>query len=248
MGDTTEIAWTDHTMNPWSLVRANAALSVLCLMAWPAQSNAIGDGASKIGIVSKRLDMMCLKVASARILAMLTGKFVAEEDVVTPSLIFSGKSLSSTLHKFSILVGWALWSATRGGTNAMAYLGARFWRVRFPLHVARKALVRGAQLGLRVCGVTATLEGRNAALSVFALFDASTSLAGGAKAVATRPVSAKLVTNAPCLALGAALQSGQDHGLIFENGHARIFGGSLSCSNHGLRHAPSISQGACSWV
>lgn len=217
MGDTTEIAWTDHTMNPWSLVRANAALSVLCLMAWAAQSNAVGDVAPKFRMLCERLKVVGLQIASACILAMLTGKFVAEEDIVTPPLVLSGEPFASAFGEFSILVRMALWSAKRGGANAMAYLGARFWRVRFPLHVARQALMGGGHLGFRVCGVTATLERRNATLGTFALFDASANLAGGAKAIAARRVSAELVTHAPCLALGAALQSGEGHVLIFEN-------------------------------
>lgn len=137
MGETSAIAWTDATFNPWSL--GPVTTRVFGLVAWRAERDSVLKNEPEFGMRREAFDVVGVKVATSRVAALPTREAVAREDVVTPSLVLDGKALVATLGEPAVLERVARFPARRPLARALADLLSRLHRVTFAEPVARSS-------------------------------------------------------------------------------------------------------------
>jgi len=124
MAEDSKIEWTDHTFNPWRLtswMRMILAstfsnwnrLEVNSFVAVPTQREAVRYFKPKGRVISERLDVMGLEVASLSVTAVLAGITVPNINVVSPSLILGRSAVTLVSLVFSVAVGVVIFSACR---------------------------------------------------------------------------------------------------------------------------------------
>lgn len=190
---------------------------------------------SKFGIVSKRFDMMSVKVPAFVITTFLAGKFVSGINIKTPSLVLSNIPQSISLFALTVFVAVALFAAWGSFPDNLAYLDSGFNRMGFSKPQLHPLLFVGHSL-LGFIGVMPTLKGRGPAFGWLANLNPRTVLAFGGQTVPPAVIGIKSCSRFPSLALVTPLQPIGNFTFIFFNGNANTLGGNLDCAFSGLSH------------
>lgn len=169
MGENSAIGWTDHSFNPWYLssgLRVSPKLNLMRkLMARFTKCYAVPNVEPMVGIGSERQYVMSIKVASPIIAAMGARKLIAQVNVVSPSLQFSGHPQAITLRTLAINVTRCVSATLYAFASDCAYLGSRLKRVLLANAITGVILSGLTHLCSRLSTVYAPLERRRPAFS-----------------------------------------------------------------------------------
>lgn len=137
MGKETGISWTDHTFNPWSLLSVNFAVT------FSAQRQSVGDDDTQFGKLRKPFDMMRHEISASVVSAVLACKFVAQENVKSPTFVLAGKSFVAALREFSVFERVTFGTPLRSLSYSLADEGAGFKHVRHTRAIPVGSFLRG---------------------------------------------------------------------------------------------------------
>jgi len=205
-------------------------------MARLTKSYPVSDIKSKIGKISKRFDVMSVKVPSTIIPAMLASKLVTKENIISPVFVFLAMTKTSALCKFPVFVAVAFFAANSILPESVAYLSAGFFGMFFADTIAWARLSRFAHRSFRRRGMGFPFERAGTAFRRYLDFNADAYLAFGRKIIVSGIVFIKLLNRLPSFAARTSFKSIINSLRKFLDRQSSVLCGDFQCALWSLRH------------
>ena len=136
MGDTTKIAWTEHTFNHAMLrafqVDCSRNIFGTCverIVTCFAQGDSVGVHKSRVRMRSEWQDMMCVQIPAPRIATVLACETIANVNIKSPALVFLSCAETESFRGFAISISGAIRASKGFLSDYFAYLRSCFDRV-----------------------------------------------------------------------------------------------------------------------
>jgi hypothetical protein len=241
MGEATKIQWAHHTWSPlfsqgrgkWMLPSPAFVpwyrLQVQALMAVSAKRKAIAHAETKFGVGSEGLDVVGLEVPAPGITALLAGKSIAGEYLVSPLAILDRSTIALVTLVLTVSVGVVVWAAGCSlASDARDFL-PNIRRQRLTLPRPRPSLATCAHQCSRLESMRPAFERGRSTLGAFADGNPSAPRALRRPAIVPRCITRELAHRAPILALRAPLEPGRDARPVLVGGNSGALSRDLDC-------------------
>jgi hypothetical protein len=206
-------------------------------MAFLTQGNSIRDIKPQFRMGRKGLDMVSMQVSSLAIATMLTGEFVTQVHVISPSLVGISNPFTAALCYFSVAITMAVRAFWSSFPNYPAYFGASINGMHLSKPIARPCLSRIAHFCKRRLGMPLTFERRHAPTqsSVWG-WGVSANITNSRQAITAALIPVKQALIAPFLALCTSFKAGSTAGDVLIHSNTSFFRCDPQCTFWSLCH------------